>query len=95
MRHGEAEVAANTDMQRALTDRGRAEIRQAGDQLKTRGFTFEGVMVSPYLRARQTASLMAKQSSGPPGERSAQISEMITPDRSPAEAVAAIDEAFP
>lgn len=60
MRHGEAQMFANSDEERALTDLGRLESQQVAqlslEQLKLDGenAVFDLVLVSPYLRAQQT-----------------------------------------
>jgi len=54
MRHGQAEMMANSDSERALTDLGRAESEKMATSLAKQDITFDAVMVSPYLRAQQT-----------------------------------------
>jgi len=54
MRHGQAEMMANSDSERALTNLGRAESEKMADNLAKQGITFDAVIVSPYLRAQQT-----------------------------------------
>lgn len=56
MRHGEAEVFAQSDETRSLTDFGQSSSLQQGIWLKTQlKFTaVDKVLVSPYVRAQQT-----------------------------------------
>ncbi|MGB2079253.1 MAG: phosphohistidine phosphatase SixA [Vibrio sp.] len=61
MRHGEAQMFANSDEERALTDLGRLQSQQVAqlsvEQMKTAGdgeVVFDLALVSPYLRAQQT-----------------------------------------
>jgi len=54
MRHGQAEMMANSDAERALTKLGRAESEKVASSLARQDITFDAVMVSPYLRAQQT-----------------------------------------
>ncbi|MEI6897057.1 MAG: phosphohistidine phosphatase SixA [Psychromonas sp.] len=54
MRHGQAEMMANSDSERALTALGRSESEQMASSLVKQHITFDAVMVSPYLRAQQT-----------------------------------------
>jgi len=54
MRHGQAEMMANSDSERALTDLGRSESEQMANSLAKQGISFDAVMVSPYIRAQQT-----------------------------------------
>ena len=56
LRHGEAEAQARSDAERALTARGRQEVGQAAVQLEERAFG--AILVSPYVRAQQTAALV-------------------------------------
>lgn len=55
MRHGQAGMNANTDAERALTDRGIKDAASAGKVLADLGLTFDALWVSPYLRTQQTA----------------------------------------
>jgi len=54
MRHGQAEMMANSDSERALTDMGRSESEKMASSLAKQGISFDAVMVSPYIRAQQT-----------------------------------------
>ncbi|MFG0382460.1 phosphohistidine phosphatase SixA [Pseudomonas sp. zbq_18] len=56
LRHGEAEPRARSDAERPLTERGRREVRKAAERL--RGCELAHILVSPYLRAQQTAELV-------------------------------------
>lgn len=53
MRHGEAEIMANSDPERCLTARGKTQATEQGKWLKQH-MSFDKVIVSPYLRAQQT-----------------------------------------
>jgi phosphohistidine phosphatase len=65
LRHGEAEAHARTDAERALTNHGRREVQQAAQHLL--GRPLDIILVSPYVRAQQTAALV-KQALGFAGE---------------------------
>lgn len=54
MRHGQAEMMANSDSERALTKLGRSESERMASNLAKQGITFDAVIVSPYIRAVQT-----------------------------------------
>ncbi|GLS89734.1 phosphohistidine phosphatase [Psychromonas marina] len=54
MRHGQAEMMANSDSERALTQIGRSESERMASSLADQEVVFDAVMVSPYLRAQQT-----------------------------------------
>jgi phosphohistidine phosphatase len=81
IRHGTAEDRARSDADRALTEVGRAEAEDAGDRVAAMGTTVDTIVSSPYLRARQTAELVAGRL-GFLGEVA--IDEALCPDASPA-----------
>lgn len=53
MRHGEAEMLANSDRERHLTPRGQQQATAQGNWLKQTAL-FDKVIVSPYVRAQET-----------------------------------------
>lgn len=53
MRHGEAEMIANSDRERRLTLRGQQQANAQGLLLKQQ-IIFDKVLVSPYVRAQET-----------------------------------------
>ena len=59
LRHGEAELVADTDSQRALTAKGREETLQMARWLAPQLQGLDLVLVSPYLRAQQSWEVMA------------------------------------
>lgn len=54
VRHGEAEALKRTDAERALTARGHADTLALGQLLAREQQVWDAIIVSPYLRARQT-----------------------------------------
>ncbi len=58
MRHGEA-GEARTDQERPLTPRGRAQAKASATGLRALGVTVPLIWCSPYVRARQTADIVA------------------------------------
>src|SRR5690606_12590749 len=56
VRHGEAEPQSSSDEARALTSRGREDVRGLWQALAARGAMPGPIYSSPYLRARQTAA---------------------------------------
>ncbi|MDN2662523.1 phosphohistidine phosphatase SixA [Psychromonas sp. 14N.309.X.WAT.B.A12] len=54
MRHGQAEMMANSDSERNLTDEGRHESEIMAKYLVKQDVKFDAVLVSPYIRAQQT-----------------------------------------
>lgn len=59
IRHGEAEARAFRDDERALTKRGRADLRRVGRALACHGVRFSLIIVSPLVRAVQSAEIVA------------------------------------
>jgi len=58
LRHGDAEDGAGKpDAERELTERGRAQSRDAGAALRALGVELEACLSSPKVRARDTAAL--------------------------------------
>lgn len=56
LRHGEAEPRAATDAQRELTAHGREQVLCSAALLQ--GQPLDAILVSPYVRAQQTAKLV-------------------------------------
>ena len=56
LRHGEAEARASSDAERRLTSRGIEDLRSVARQCAAAGLVFDRCLVSPYLRARQSAA---------------------------------------
>jgi phosphohistidine phosphatase len=49
------------DSDRPLTDKGRSKLRRVVRGMKALGLSFDAILTSPYLRARQTAELVADE----------------------------------
>ncbi len=64
LRHGLAgeasEWAPKPDWQRPLTEEGRKKIKKIAKFLKRADVDFDRILTSPYLRAKQTAEIVAK-----------------------------------
>lgn len=98
VRHGEAEPAAATDSQRKLTSRGEAEAsamaRQLAERLRPRSEQVGGeaaisdALVSPYVRARQTADCLHAELPALSFEESA----LLVPEGDPRELLDYLDE---
>ena len=54
MRHGEAELMANSDKERHLNANGKEQSLMQGTWLKSTALSFDKVLVSPYARALET-----------------------------------------
>ncbi|MDF1629322.1 MAG: phosphohistidine phosphatase SixA [Alcanivoracaceae bacterium] len=83
VRHGEAEGQTTTDQARALTLRGRQDVAQLWQALSQRGITPSRLISSPYVRARQTADIIAASC---PHVARAEMSS-ISPDGEPAQVI--------
>lgn len=55
LRHGQAQAEARSDAARELTAHGREEVRHSLEHLRGRS---PAILVSPYVRAQQTAALV-------------------------------------
>jgi phosphohistidine phosphatase len=70
LRHAEAEPhGTRRDAERRLTERGERQARAAGIALARVGASFDAVLFSPKVRARQTAELAADSWSAEQRER--------------------------
>ncbi|MDO9624528.1 MAG: phosphohistidine phosphatase SixA [Pseudomonas sp.] len=86
LRHGEAEAQARSDAARALTTRGRQEVRQAAVQLE--GRKLGAILASPYVRAQQTAALVCEALGFTGGVETV---PWLTPDSDPREVLRQLD----
>ena len=61
LRHGTAQKhsAGTPDRERALTEAGRAQVRQLAEGIKRLRWPLERIYASPYRRAKETAELVA------------------------------------
>ncbi|MGE8481222.1 phosphohistidine phosphatase SixA [Pseudomonas sp. FP1740] len=93
LRHGEAEPhGTRPDSERALTDKGRKEVKRIAAKLKGKHLT--AIYASPYLRAQETAMLVRKELGFAPEIRTV---EWLTPDNNPqavAEQLVSVDHAL-
>jgi len=85
LRHGQAEPQAASDSQRALTAVGRDEIRRSAAHLLAEPPQL--LLVSPYLRAQQSAALVA-EALGRIAQRSV---PWLTPDSDPRQVLLELD----
>lgn len=77
MRHGEAGLAAVSDAERTLTERGRLTSLRMAQWLEGQSAEIERVLCSPYRRARQTLQALRAGMTLPEGE---EILDGLTPD---------------
>lgn len=69
IRHGAAAAggaAFPDDAKRPLTERGVASLRKEGRGLARLGVSFDVILTSPFVRARQTADILAAELPSPP-----------------------------
>lgn len=89
MRHGEAGFDAASDIERSLTARGLASLDRLVEREAQRLSPVSAILSSPYRRALQTAERVQKRLGVPLLEPDA----AFTPDRSVADALAALERA--
>lgn len=87
VRHGEAERQITTDDARGLTVRGRKDVATLWENLADRGVRPSRLLSSPYVRARQTADIIAERF---PGVARAELG-MITPEGDPVAVLAELE----
>lgn len=80
------------DIQRPVTVRGAARMREIAERLADRGVQVDGIVSSPLLRARQTAEVLRGLWLDDRGtaRRPVDLTEALAPGHAPAEAVAAL-----
>jgi phosphohistidine phosphatase len=71
------EVKRGGDRARALTDEGRDKMRQVAEGMKTSELEFDLILSSPYVRARETAEIVANKFKL---EDKLLFSDLLTPD---------------
>lgn len=82
LRHGQAEAMAASDPERALTQRGREEVRKVARLLA--GQPLDTVLASPYVRAQQTAEQVCREIAYP---RAIATAAWLTPEDDPRQAL--------
>ena len=56
----EGAAGYESDSERTLTDKGRKKMRQVAKGLRSLGVEFDLILSSPYVRARETAEILAE-----------------------------------
>ena len=56
----EGAAGYESDSERPLTDKGRKKMRQVAKGLRSLGVEFDLILSSPYVRARETAEILAE-----------------------------------
>jgi phosphohistidine phosphatase len=84
LRHGLAEAAPNPpssgDSRRRLTKEGANKMRRAAKGMKALELSFDLILSSPYLRARETAEIVADAMAA---VKNVEFSNALTPDSDP------------
>jgi phosphohistidine phosphatase len=78
LRHGIAEEVSATqkDFDRALTDEGQRKVRQIAKAMQALELSFDLIVSSPLVRARETAAIVARAFAA---ENRLQLSETLAP----------------
>ncbi|MGG5291082.1 phosphohistidine phosphatase SixA [Pseudomonas shirazensis] len=87
LRHGEAEARANSDAERRLTSHGREQVLHSAARLL--GQPLQAILVSPYVRAQQTAALVQETLDFAQPLRTV---PWLTPESSVGEAIAELEQ---
>ena len=87
----EEENASGEDSQRELTDKGAKKMRLIAKGLRTLGIEFDQILTSPYVRAQQTAEILADVFKM---KKSVSVSENLTPMGDPDLLLAEINENY-
>lgn len=87
IRHGQAESLKTTDAARALTSEGEFQAQQTAAWLVNHDYQLDALIVSPYIRAQQTAYHIAQAFDLP-----MTICDKITPEDEPKQAFEWLDD---
>jgi len=91
LRHGEAQARAERDELRALTDKGRKEVRKVVTARRDDLKAVDAVWVSPLVRAQQTADLALEVVGR---DCLPQVTECLAPDADPARLYTQLQSCF-
>jgi phosphohistidine phosphatase len=91
LRHGIAVERGSSgdedDSERSLTAKGERRLRRSAEGMLALGLTYDLILSSPYLRARQTADIVAQILKTPDG---VQLTDTLMPAGSPRQVLAAL-----
>jgi phosphohistidine phosphatase len=91
LRHGIAVERGSSgyenDSERPLTAKGERRMRRIAEGMLALGLAYDLILSSPYLRARQTADLVAQVLKTPEG---VQLSDTLTPEGNPRQLIEAL-----
>lgn len=80
------------DSDRPLTSEGERKLRKTGETMEALGLTFDLILSSPYVRARQTAEIIAVALGA---QKSLELSDTLAPAGSVAELIERLNEVDP
>ena len=93
LRHGIAVMQDDLDYardaERPLTSKGKRQLRQTAAVMKKMGLRFDLILSSPYLRAKQTAEIVAASLKL---KNRLKFSEALAPDGNPKELIRELNE---
>ena len=96
LRHGIAVVRddldAGKDAERPLTPKGRRQLRLTAGAMKKLGLRFDLILSSPYLRAKQTAEIVARALKL---NRRLELPDALAPDGSPKDLIRELNASEP
>ena len=96
LRHGIAVVRddanAENDSRRQLTPKGKRQLRRTAAAMKQMGLRFDLILSSPYLRAKQTAEIVAESLKL---QKRLEYSDALAPDGSPKNLTRELNELEP
>ena len=96
LRHGIAvnrnDLDVENDSERRLAARGKRQLRQTAAAMKKMGLRFDLVLSSPYLRAKQTAEIVAESLKL---KKQLKFSDALVPDGGPKNLIRELNESKP
>lgn len=96
LRHGlavEAEISGlHKDSERPLTPKGERKLWKIGEAMQEMGLDFDWILTSPYLRARQTAEIIADALGA---KKKMDLTEHLTPPGSATKLIDSINRRKP
>jgi phosphohistidine phosphatase len=91
LRHGIAADRGRSeyenDSERPLTPKGERQIRRIAKGIQAAGLSYDLILASPYLRAKQTAEIVAQVLSTPEGVL---LADALTPESNPRQLIDAL-----
>jgi phosphohistidine phosphatase len=91
IRHAIAVEEYEDDSQRPLTDKGRKKMRSVAKGLRALGVEFDLILSSPYVRAAETAEILADVLKV---KKDVQFSENLVPSGGPEALIAELNEKY-